>query len=129
MAMGALQHINIRCADVRRSRDFYVDIMGLSEGPRPPFASSGYWLYTGAEPVVHLVQKPADEPVRGPGTGDLDHIAFAGHGLEAFKALLSSSGLPFREAVVPRDGTIQIFVRDPDGVQLELNFSEPSVSA
>lgn len=129
MAMGALQHINIRCADIRRSRDFYVDIMGLSEGPRPPFASSGYWLYTGAEPVVHLVQKPADEPVRGPGTGDLDHIAFAGHGLETFRALLSAAGLPFREAVVPRDRTIQIFVRDPDGVQLELNFSEPSAAA
>jgi len=129
MAMGALQHINIRCADVQRSRDFYIGIMGLSEGPRPPFASSGYWLYTGAEPVVHLVQKPADEPVRGPGTGDLDHIAFAGHELETFRALLSAAGLPFREAVVPRDRTIQIFVRDPDGVQLELNFSEPSAAA
>jgi len=125
MAMGALQHINIRCADVGRSRDFYVDIMGLSEGPRPPFASNGYWLYAGSEPVVHLVEKPADEAVRGPGTGDLDHIAFVGHGLEAFKASLSAAALPFREAVVPRDGTVQIFVRDPDDVQLELNFSEP----
>lgn len=129
MAMGALQHINIRCADVRRSRDFYVGIMGLSEGPRPPFASTGYWLYAGAEPIVHLVQKPAGEPVRGPGTGDLDHVAFAGHGLETFRASLSAAGLAFREAVVPRDGTVQIFVRDPDGVQLELNFSEAAVSA
>jgi catechol 2,3-dioxygenase-like lactoylglutathione lyase family enzyme len=128
MAMGALQHINIRCADARRSRDFYVGVMGLSEGPRPPFASTGYWLYTGSEPVVHLVQKPANEPIRGPGTGDLDHIAFSGHGLERFKAALSQAGLAFREAVVPRDGTVQIFVRDPDGVQLELNFSEAAVS-
>jgi catechol 2,3-dioxygenase-like lactoylglutathione lyase family enzyme len=125
MAMGALQHINIRCADAQRSRDFYVDIMGLTEGPRPPFASRGYWLYLGPEPVVHLVQKPDGEPVRGPGTGDLDHIAFAGHELDAFKAVLTAAGVPFREAVVPRDQTIQIFVLDPDGVQLELNFPDP----
>jgi catechol 2,3-dioxygenase-like lactoylglutathione lyase family enzyme len=129
MAMGALQHINIRCADAQRSRDFYVDIMGLTEGPRPPFKSSGYWLYLGPEPIVHLVQKPADEPVLGPGTGDLDHIAFAGHELDAFKAVLTAAGLPFREAVVPRDQTIQIFVLDPDGVQLELNFPDPSLIA
>jgi catechol 2,3-dioxygenase-like lactoylglutathione lyase family enzyme len=129
MAIGALQHINIRCADARRSRDFYVDIMGLTEGPRPPFASIGYWLYLGSEPVVHLVQKPAGEPVRGPGTGELDHVAFAGHALEAFKVALSAAGVAFREAVVPRDRTIQIFVLDPDGVQLELNFPDPAPAA
>ena len=129
MAMGALQHINIRCADAQRSRDFYVDIMGLTEGPRPPFKSSGYWLYVGPVPIVHLVQKPADEPVLGPGTGDLDHIAFAGHELDTFKAVLTAAGLPFREAVVPRDRTVQVFVVDPDGVQLELNFPDPGLIA
>ena len=129
MAMGALQHINIRCADAERSRDFYVKIMGLTEGPRPPFASRGHWLYRGKDPIVHLVQKPADEPIRGPGTGELDHIAFSGHGLDAFKAVLTAASVPFREAVVPRDQTIQVFVRDPDGVQLELNFLDPVAGA
>ncbi len=129
MAMGALQHINIRCADAQRSRDFYVDIMGLTEGPRPPFASSGYWLYLGPVPIVHLVQKPADEPVRGPGTGDLDHIAFEGVELDTFKSVLSKAGIAFREAIVPRDQTVQIFVLDPDGVQLELNFIDPAAAA
>jgi catechol 2,3-dioxygenase-like lactoylglutathione lyase family enzyme len=128
MAMGALQHINIRCADAQRSRDFYVNIMGLTEGPRPPFASRGFWLYLGPEPIVHLVQKPADEPVRGPGTGDLDHIAFEGVELDAFRSVLSKAGIAFREAVVPRDQTVQIFVLDPDGVQLELNFIDPAAA-
>ena len=27
-------------------------------------------------------------------------------------------------AIVPRDNTIQIFVRDPDGITVELNFDE-----
>ena len=123
MPIGALQHINIRCADVERSRAFYA-LLGLEVGPRPPFASSGYWLYLGPDPVVHLVQKPAGEPQRGPGTGDLDHIAFAGHDLPALRQTLTDAGLTFREAVVPRDQTVQLFVKDPDGVQLELNFAE-----
>ena len=44
MAVDQLQHVNIRCADVHRSRDFYEQMLGLSEGERPPFASVGYWL-------------------------------------------------------------------------------------
>jgi catechol 2,3-dioxygenase-like lactoylglutathione lyase family enzyme len=39
------------------------------------------------------------------------------------RQVLAAEGLPFREAVVPRDQTVQIFVRDPDGIQVELNFA------
>jgi len=42
--------------------------------------------------------------------------------------LMKTAGIPFREAVVPRDQTLQIFVRDPDGIMLELNF-QPHESA
>ncbi len=38
-------------------------------------------------------------------------------------AALHEHGVPFRESIVPRDGTIQLFVHDPDGLKLELNFS------
>ena len=34
----------------------------------------------------------------------------------------TAAGIPFREAVVPRDNTVQIFIHDPDGLKLELNF-------
>jgi len=122
MAIGPLQHINIRCADAEQSRAFYVDILGLAVGPRPPFASSGYWLYLGDQPVVHLVQKPAGEPVHGPGTGDLDHIAFAGHDLVAFRATLDRAGVAFHERLAAGEQMIQVFVHDPEGIKLELNF-------
>ncbi len=123
MPVRSLQHVNIRCADVEASKDFYVALIGLVVGPRPPFASQGYWLYAGDEPVVHLVQKPAGEAVRGPDTGALDHIAFEGVDLKATRSGLKARGKAFREAVVPRDGVIQLFVTDPDGVLLELNFA------
>ena len=126
MPIRQLQHVNIRCANAKATRDFYVELMGLREGPRPPFASQGYWLYAGDVPVVHLVQKPKGESVKGPGTGELDHVAFEGLDLDAMRATLKAKGYPFREALVPRDGTVQVFVADPDGILLELNFASPT---
>jgi len=121
MPVGGFQHINIRSVDVERTRDFYERIIGLRVGDRPPFPSTGYWLYLGDQPIVHLVQRsPGDAAADG--TGNLDHVAFSGVDPEATRAALNAAGIPFREATVPRDGSLQIFVFDPDGVKLELNF-------
>lgn len=125
MPVSSLQHVNIRCADAQRSRDFYR-MLGLTVGARPPFASQGYWMYAGAEPVVHLVQKEAGEAICGPGTGELDHVALGAEKLAAMRETLQGLGIAFREEIVPRDGSVQLFLRDPDGVQLELNFPSPS---
>jgi len=124
MAVDALQHINIRSTDVERTRDFYVRVLGLRVGDRPAFTSTGYWLYLGADPVIHLVQKTSDEQASGADTGPIDHIAFRGVDLEGTRRTLTREGIAFREAVVPRDNSIQVFVHDPDGVRIELNFHQ-----
>jgi glyoxylase I family protein len=121
MPIRGFQHINIRTPDVERARDFYVRALGLRVGDRPPFASIGYWLYLGDVPVVHVVQM-TPEDTREPGTGRLDHVAFQGVDIEATRQMLTAAGIPFREVIVPRDQTVQIFIHDPDGVKLELNF-------
>lgn len=121
MAIHAFQHVNTRSRDVERTKDFYVSL-GLRVGDRPPFASRGYWLYLGDQPVLHLVQRP-DGDKHYEGSGNLDHVAFQASDLEGTRQALKVAGLPFREALVPRDGAIQIFVRDPDGITVELNFA------
>ena len=121
MPVHQLQHINIRCADAARSRDFY-QMLGLTVGDRPPFASQGYWMYGGGTPIVHLVQKKPGEKTLGPGTGDMDHVALGAEKLDAMRATLTGAGIAFQEAIVPRDGSVQLFISDPDGVPLELNF-------
>ena len=123
MPVDALQHINIRATDVERARDFYVRILGLHVGDRPPFASTGYWLYLGGDPIIHLVQKTPDERPGAANTGAIDHIAFRGVDLEGTRQALAHEGIAFREAVVPRDKSVQLFVDDPDGVRIELNFA------
>ena len=121
MPIDGFQHVNIRTRDVERARDFYERALGLRVGDRPPFASVGYWLYLGEVPVVHLVQLAPDD-TREPGSGRLDHVAFHGVDIEATRRTLQAAGIPFREALVPRDNTVQIFIHDPDGLKIELNF-------
>jgi catechol 2,3-dioxygenase-like lactoylglutathione lyase family enzyme len=123
MPIRKLQHINIRCADAEKSKQFYADLLGLKIGPRPPFASRGYWLYADEDPVVHLVEKRPGEKRLGPGTGDLDHVAFEGLDLAATRKTLQAGHYDFRETLVPRDNVTQLFVSDPDGIMLELNFA------
>ena len=103
MPVDQLQHINIRCADVEAAREFYVGVLGLRAGDRPPFQSVGYWMYLGDRPIVHLVQRPAGEAPK-PGGGNLDHVGFGGVDLEGTRAHLQRASIPYREQVVPRDG-------------------------
>jgi catechol 2,3-dioxygenase-like lactoylglutathione lyase family enzyme len=121
MAIVGFQHINTRSTDVERTRAFYERVLGLRVGDRPPLASTGYWLYAGDEPIVHLIQRPDGEPDDA-GHGNFDHVAFSCADLEGIRNALRLAGVPFRETVSPRDGAIQLRVQDPDGINLELNF-------
>ena len=121
MPVAAFQHVNTRSADVERTKEFYLRL-GLRVGDRPPFASRGYWMYLGEHPVLHLVQRK-DGEAHHDGSGNLDHVAFQAVDLDGTRRALTEAGLTFREAIVPRDNTVQIFVRDPDGIQVELNFA------
>jgi len=121
MSVEAFQHVNTRSADVDRTCAFYVDVIGLTVGDRPPFSFKGYWLYLGSQAVLHLVQRPPEDR-HYEGTGNLDHVAFQARDYEGMRQRLVDRGLVFREAIVPRDGTRQIFVKDPDGLTIELNF-------
>ncbi len=121
MAVKGIDHCTILAADLAATRDFYVDVLGLTEGARPPFDFPGHWLYCGDHPVVHLV---GGERARGAATGSaaVDHIAFAAADIDAVRAHLQALGLDFDERKSPRLGQHQLFLRDPNGIRIELNF-------
>lgn len=122
MPIHALNHYAIRSADMKHSRDFYVEVLGLVEGERPPFPFPGYWLYCGDQAAVHIVGQDVAARGYGPRTGALDHIAFSASGVEAMRERLQRLDVPYSERTVPLMGLRQLFVTDPDGITLELNF-------
>jgi catechol 2,3-dioxygenase-like lactoylglutathione lyase family enzyme len=90
-------HVNVRCADLEQTRQFYERFTGLKVGDRPPFSSRGYWLYAGAVPVVHLVERrPAEPEVHG--SGAIDRVAFEGTDLDGMRRTLRNPALPTARA-------------------------------
>jgi catechol 2,3-dioxygenase-like lactoylglutathione lyase family enzyme len=133
MPLGQLQHYTIEPSDLEATKDFYCDVLGLENGDRPPLGFPGYWLYSGGIPTVHLLgdRKPREGiVVRGTkkkfrDTGRFDHIAFAASDIASVRRKLKAKKVKFREQVIPRTGGQQIFLYDPDGVGVELNFPPP----
>lgn len=125
MTIHGLAHVNFRASEamIARVREFYVDVVGLSEGPRPPFRSRGYWLYAGDHDLMHLTIDPAMSGDTPAGTGWLDHFAFAASDLDGTLARLDAANVTYDVDRVPSSGEAQVFFRDPAGMAIELNFA------
>jgi catechol 2,3-dioxygenase-like lactoylglutathione lyase family enzyme len=122
MAVQGVDHYTILTNDLAATRHFYCDLLGLTEGDRPPFSFPGAWLYAGGHPVVHVI---AGRPIPGDGaaTGAVDHLAFRAAGdPQTLKRKLEAEGIVVSSRTVPASGVRQLFCRDPSGVQIELNF-------
>lgn len=135
----SLNHFSIRSTDLAACERFYAGVLGLVVGPRPPFPFPGLWLYAGdtahtSNAVVHIIGIDRDDPAglqqylgdrdeaSLQGTGVVDHLAFFATGLAETLDRLRGHGLECRERTVPLLGLHQVFVDDPNGVVIELNF-------
>ncbi|MEJ5991627.1 VOC family protein [Ramlibacter sp. PS3R-8] len=134
-----LNHFTVRTLDLDATRDFYQRVLGLTVGPRPAFPFPGAWMYRGdhadiANAVVHLIGLDSRDPdglkaylgdrdaASLQGSGAVDHVAFFADGLAAMLAHLREQGVPVRERTVPDLGLHQLFLEDPNGVMVELNY-------
>ena len=131
MALEQLDHYTVRTRpeDLVRVRDFYVEVLGLREGKRPPFNFPGHWLYCGGVPMVHLAGTVEGGNGRPCGTGKLDHVAFRASGLAAMRKRLLDLDVSFDERTVPALGLHQLFLVDPGGIKVELNYPADEAQA
>ena len=141
-----LNHFSIRTTDLEATRAFYEGVLGLTVGPRPPFPFPGLWMYNGSHDkvdnaVVHIIGMDPHDPEglkrylgdRDPsslkGTGSVDHIAFFTSGLQTMLEQLKSQGVEPRQRTVPTIGLHQLFLDDPNGVVIELNYPAAEAAA
>ena len=120
MAIDGMNHFTVLTADLDATRQFYIDILGLKEGPRPPLGFPGAWLYVGHQPVLHVI---AGRPLPSPPAGVLDHMAFSASNLTATVAALKSRGIEYNLRRQPDSGVWQLFCFDPSGARVELDFA------
>jgi catechol 2,3-dioxygenase-like lactoylglutathione lyase family enzyme len=134
MPLTQLEHYLVLTADLDGTRDFYRDALGLREGARPPLGFPGYWLYVGDVPCIHVAEwntyskhsiaAGISVTAPAPGTGPLDHIAFNAVDLSAVKARLAAHKIEYSVNEVPMAGLIQLFLKDPNGVKIEINVRQ-----
>ena len=130
----AMEHVLVLADDIERAREFYCDVVGLELGDRPALEFPGYWLYAGsqrpvctwrhASPILEHARKLGLPVADGAGPGPVDHIAFRGTDYEQTRALLDRKGVPAVLNTVPGGGPRQVFVQDPSGVRIEINFMQ-----
>lgn len=138
MPLSFMEHFLLQAEDIEKTKNWYVEVLGFRVGPHPDFKFPVYWLYLGDRDVLHLTQ--GDANVSGnrmtylgqqsqavQGTGVIDHVAFRATGLEEMIAHLQKLNVPFKERQVDDQGLYQLFVFDPNGVKVELNFANSEV--
>ncbi len=139
MPLNRFEHVLVLSDRPKETRDFYVKVLGLKEGYRPPFPFPGYWLYLGSVACIHLAGKMANaaqvdylDEKRGAangGTGAIDHIAFMASDLKSTLRKLKRHKLALRERLVPEQNMVQVFFKDPNDITIELNFPVASDKA
>jgi catechol 2,3-dioxygenase-like lactoylglutathione lyase family enzyme len=122
MGVGVLDHYNLRTRKFKETVHFYEDILGLENGARPNFSFPGAWIYSEGKPVIHLVDLSPTEEAQKPDSGVVHHIAFVSRGFNEMKQRLAGKQVQFEARVVPGNALWQIFITDPNGVVIELNY-------
>ena len=127
------QHVLLQTTDIPTTVAWWEDIMGMQQGPHPDFGFPVVWLYLEGRDVLHITQgggqvtanreaylKPESQAAHG--SGVLDHIAWHATDLPGMLARLKARGIGFTARQSHPGGLFQVFLLDPNGVRVELNF-------
>lgn len=135
MPLSHIEHYLVATDDLEATRDWYRAILGMEEGPHPDFGFPVHWMYLGGRDVVHIgpsaakageIQKKylgRTSQGTGVGTGALDHIAFRATGLRQMLEYLARRGIAFTQRRASGQALFQLFLYDPNGIKVELNFA------
>ena len=140
MPIEHLQHFLVQTEDLEATKDWYVDVLGLKVGPHPDFGFPVYWLYIGDTDVLHLTVGGSNVSENRKdylgqqsdatyGTGVLDHVAFHATGLDATIKHLKSRNIEFNQRQITDQALVQLFLIDPNGLKVELNFPADEAKA
>ncbi|OZG41267.1 hypothetical protein CAK78_14115 [Aeromonas sp. A35_P] len=132
MTIHAIDHVTLRTDQLEQTIGFYRDAIGLQEGGRPPFPFPGCWLYAGGRPLLHIVANTQGQGLTDylgkreteQGSGCIDHISLSASDPVETQARLQRLEVPFVSRVIPERNELQIFLRDNNGVSIELRFTQ-----
>jgi lactoylglutathione lyase len=121
MTILELNHVAIYVTDLKKSSEFYREVLRLEPMARPAFSFPGAWFRLGTAQELHLIAG-RDQPFSASNSNN--HFALKVDDLDDWEAHLENTGAQFNPRKQRPDGAWQIFLRDPDGHVIEL-FTPP----
>jgi catechol 2,3-dioxygenase-like lactoylglutathione lyase family enzyme len=120
MPATGMNHFTVLTDDVAGTVRFYVEVLGLKDGLRPPFGFPGAWLYSGNSAILHVIGGRSGDDLK---PGVIDHMAFSAVGLSDTLARLAAQGIEHTCRRQAGAGPWQVFFFDPNGARIELDFA------
>jgi lactoylglutathione lyase len=121
---ASLNHIAVYVYDLKKSTDFYRDIIGLTIIPEPFHDNKHTWFKVGEHSQLHLIQGAATVMDHDKNS----HLCFSVFSMDSFITLLNKNKIWFGnfagapDMITTRpDGVKQIYFKDPDGFWIEIN--------
>jgi len=122
--LKSLNHISVVCRSVKKSLDFYQDVLGFFPIRRPnSFDFDGAWLYSYGI-GIHLLQ--SEDPENMPKFSDINpkdnHISFQCESMGLVEKKLKDMEIKYVRQRVEEGGIYvdQLFFHDPDGSMIEV---------
>ena len=119
-----INHIAFSVHDLKKSTDFYLQIVGLDTIPEPFHDGRHTWFSIGDRSHLHLIQNPPPISIPEKNT----HLCFTVPSVDAFVEKIKKAGIPYEDwpgkksAITIRvDKVKQVYIQDPDGYWLEIN--------
>ncbi len=131
MQVEAIDHVNIRTPDVPGTSRFFAEVLELDARDTPgiPDRTKACWLHDASgRAVIHLgsaeIGYPWEEKpeVAAPGSGRIHHVALRCVGYDSMCKRLADQGRSYHLNEVTSIGLRQLFIEEPNGITLELNF-------
>lgn len=122
MRATRFNHVSIVADDMEESLRFYTEILGMERIPSPTFDMPVEWLRLGDQ-QLHLFQRETPAP-------DFHHIALDVDDFEAVFSKVQELGLKDNtlgpDARELPDGSVQMYLRDPAGNLVEIDWPDAS---
>lgn len=119
-----INHIAIYVVDVKKSGDFYINVVGLDTIPEPFHDGKHIWLRIGTGSSMHIIEgaEAKKEYYKN------NHICFSVASVASFTDILKQRSIEWEDingkkgSISSRvDGVKQIWLKDPDGYWIEVN--------
>ena len=120
MQATGFTHVSVHAYDLEESARFYKEVFGMEEIPAPNFSSPVRWLRVG-DLQLHLFQSDVPAPTRHHFGIDVDDFEAAYRKAEELGVRDGDRYSTVRE--LP-DGAVQMYLRDPSGNLVEVNWPD-----